>query len=130
MVQVSDQEFDRLVAQGIDAIPARFRELMQNVAVVVVDEPTEGERRELKLRRNEDLYGLYQGIPQINRRLDSGVLPDKITIFKGPIERAANSPEHVCAIVRDTVWHEVAHHFGFSETAVRRAESRRTRGSG
>jgi predicted Zn-dependent protease with MMP-like domain len=123
---MTDQEFDELVDQGIAAIPQKFLDLLDNVAIIVEERPTLEQRNKLNLDHGWDLFGLYEGISQ-NRRgpYYGGVLPDKITIFKGPIEAAAKTPQEVAQIVRDTVWHEIAHHFGMDEHEVRSAERKR-----
>lgn len=121
-------EFERLVAEGIETIPEKFRERLENVAVVVEEAPTAEQRRKLKLRRDHDLFGLYEGIPQTKRGPNYfGVLPDKITIFREPILAHARDAADAKAIVRDTVWHEIAHHFGMDERAVRTRERSRNR---
>jgi predicted Zn-dependent protease with MMP-like domain len=123
---MSNEQFEALVAAGIDAIPAEYTERLDNVAIVVSDEPTPEQRQRLSLRPWTTLFGLYQGVP-LGRR-GSGyslVLPDKITIFRRPIEAAARSNEEVKEIVRNTVWHEIAHHFGMDESQVRAAEAKR-----
>jgi predicted Zn-dependent protease with MMP-like domain len=119
------QKFEELVAQGIDKIPEKFLSLIRNVAIVVEDEPSHMQRRSLRLRRGDSLFGLYEGIPQTEREQYSGVLPDKITIFMRPILDAAKAEDEVREIVKDTVWHEIAHHFGLNEHRVRAAEKRR-----
>jgi predicted Zn-dependent protease with MMP-like domain len=120
------EEFEKLVAKGIDAIPQKFIDLMDNVAVVVEDEPNAAQKKELNLGHGYSLFGLYEGVPLGKRANYSGALPDKITIFKKPIEKAARSPEEVADIVRDTVWHEIAHHFGMEEDEVFEAERKRS----
>ena len=76
----------------------------------------------------QTLLGLYQGRPLTERSVwDSFGMPDRITIFQGPHERLARSPEHLEKLVEDTVWHEVAHYFGMDELQVRAAERRRAR---
>ncbi|HEU5214749.1 MAG TPA: metallopeptidase family protein [Gaiellaceae bacterium] len=99
--------FDRLVSDALDALPDDIRSLMSNVAVTVEDEPPPGER----------LLGLYQGIPWGRRGpYYAGALPDKITIYRGPLERmAGGDPERLRFAVRRTVFHEIAHHFGISD---------------
>ena len=71
------------------------------------------------------LFGLYEGVPQTKRWGYGQILPDKITIFKVPIEKFARSEEKIKNIVKETVWHEIAHHFGLDEKRVRQAEFRR-----
>ena len=100
-------DFDELVRAALDALPADLRDRMSNVAVVVEDEPPPG----------QPLLGLYQGVP-LTRRSSyyGGVLPDKITIFRGPLERLYGlDPERLQREVKRVVLHEVAHHFGISD---------------
>ena len=109
------RDFDQLVERAVRAIPARFRRRLHNVAFVVEAEPP-----------RPDLLGLYEGRPLTHRGVSDGfTMPDRITIFQGPHERLARSRERLEQMVRDTVWHEVAHYFGMDETQVRRAELRR-----
>jgi predicted Zn-dependent protease with MMP-like domain len=118
--------FEILVAEALDDIPARFRVLMENVAVVIEPQARPEQGREVGIRRGELLLGLYEGVPRTARGPNYGfVLPDKITIFKDAVERVAGTPERVREVVRDTVWHEVAHHFGADDERIRRAERRR-----
>lgn len=127
-IVLSNEEFDDLVCEGLDAIPGKFRKRLSNVAIIVEDAATPEQRRKLKLRHDYDLFGLYEGIPQTARGDHYyWVLPDKITIFRHPILEHAGSPEDVKRMVRDTVWHEIAHHFGIDEREVRRRERRRGR---
>lgn len=118
--------FEKLVAEAMDAIPEEFAKKLRNVAIVVEDEPTATQKRKLRLHRGHTLFGLYEGIPQAARGAGyTMVLPDKITIFQRPIEEAVRHESEIRAIVRDTVWHEIAHHFGMDEQRVRLAEKRR-----
>ena len=130
MFEVSREEFERFVGEGVEAIPERFRTLIENVAFLVDDVPTEEQRRENHLHPNETLLGLYEGIPRPARGEGYGglVLPDRVTIFKTPIEEASDSKEDVRKYVIDTVWHEIAHHFGLDEAAVEKRELERQKG--
>ena len=117
-----------MVDEGIKAIPASFLEKMDNVEIVVEEEPSSVQLKELKIGKGYYLFGLYQGIPRTKRGIDyAQVLPDKITIFKNPIEKTARSEEEIKKIVKETIWHEIAHHFGMDEKRVREAESHRRR---
>jgi predicted Zn-dependent protease with MMP-like domain len=102
-----EDEFAEYVQDALDALPAELREKVSNVEVVVEDEPPPGQR----------LLGLYQGVPLTNRGSYYGaVLPDKITIFRGPLERLYGRDEATLrAEVRRVVLHEIAHHFGISD---------------
>jgi predicted Zn-dependent protease with MMP-like domain len=121
-------EFDRLVAAACARIPARFRRRLQNVAIVVEPEPTAAQLGRARAPRGGTLLGLYEGRPLTRRSVfESFAMPDRITIFQGPHERAARGPEDLARLVEDTVWHEVAHYFGLNEGEVRAAERRRRR---
>lgn len=115
-------KFEQLVKEGIDAIPKRFLEKIDNADIVIEDEPTEEQVQKLKLRPGAKLFGLYEGIPKTKRGYYTWVLPDKITIFQKPIEEICFSDEQIKEQVKKTVWHEIAHHFGMDEERVRKAE--------
>jgi predicted Zn-dependent protease with MMP-like domain len=116
------------VEAGVMAIPERFLKKLDNVAVVIENEPTPAQIKKLDLHRGWTLFGLYEGVPQISRGSHYGaVLPDKITIFQKPIKEAAQDAEDIKKIVKSTVWHEIAHHFGMDEGEVRRLEIKRKR---
>lgn len=83
---------------------------MRNIEVVVEDEPTAEQ-----LRGEHELLGLYEGVPLTDRGAGEPYVPDRISIFRGPIERMSASPRRQADIVRDTVVHEIAHHFGISD---------------
>lgn len=128
-------DFEKLVDEAIAGLPENIRARMDNVAVIVENEPTPEQRRQNRLRPGDLLFGLYEGIPQTERggAVFSGMLPDKITIFKSHIEAVATTPEEIKEEVRETVWHEVAHHFGIGEVRVRqlsRARKRKSRAGG
>ncbi|MDP2741404.1 MAG: metallopeptidase family protein [bacterium] len=118
------EEFEQLVKEGIDAIPEKFLQKLKNVEICIEDNPSPQQLKSLRIR-NELLFGLYEGIPQTERESYGQVLPDKITIFKNQIEEASRSIDQTREIVKNTVWHEIAHHFGMSEIEVRNSEKRR-----
>ena len=121
-------EFDRLVEEAYRRIPKRFRRRMLNVAMVVEPEPSEQQLRSGRVPPGSTLLGLYEGRPLTTRSVFDGFsMPDRITIFQGPHERLAATPEECARLVEDTVWHEVAHYFGMDERAVRAAERKRRR---
>jgi predicted Zn-dependent protease with MMP-like domain len=118
--------FDRLVADAWARIPGRFRRRMQNIALLVADEPTREQLARGRVPRGDTLLGLYEGRPMTTRSVfEPFAMPDRITIFQGPHERMAQNPAHLAKLVEDTVWHEVAHYFGMNERQVRAAERRR-----
>jgi len=118
--------FEKLVEEGIALISQKFLRKLENVAIVVEDEPSAEQLKKLKLGKGYSLFGLYEGVPQIKRGPHYGMtLPDKITIFQKPIEKFAHSDDEIRQMVRDTVWHEIAHHFGSSEKSLREIEIKR-----
>jgi len=121
------KEFEKIVKEGIKAIPKRFLEKLDNIDIVIEDEPNSWQLRKLKTRKGFLIFGLYEGVPKTKRGSYGMVLPDKITIFKKPIEKIAQTEKEIREIVKNTIWHEIAHHFGFSEEEVRRAESKKRR---
>ena len=107
----------------MDELPQKYTDALDNVAVVYEDEPTPEQRIEMKLRHNETLFGLYQGIPQTGRGMGYNlVLPDKITIFKRPILRASRDMTELKAHIKHTLWHEIAHHFGLDHDRIHELE--------
>ncbi len=101
------EDFEDQVAEALDSIPDDIRRLMTNVAIVVENEPPAG----------MPLLGLYQGFPLTRRTSGyTGVPPDKITIYQGPLERHyGHDPETLRRQIRRVVVHEIAHHFGISD---------------
>lgn len=115
------RRFERLVARALRRLPPDIQALMDNVAVVVEDEPTPAQLASAGLPAGETLLGLYQGIPLTERTASYGMaLPDKITIFQGPIEGICDSDQQIVHEIRRTVIHELAHHFGLGEDDLRR----------
>jgi predicted Zn-dependent protease with MMP-like domain len=107
---MSPEEFEALVAEALDGIPDEFARYLENVSVVVEDEPDE-----------EGLYGLYQGVPLSERTHDfAAALPDRISIYRGPLVRDFRSRAQIRRQIRLTVVHEIAHFFGLDERRIRR----------
>ncbi len=111
------EQFEQLITESVLALPKSIRERMNNVEIVL----EEGDSP------NNSLFGLYHGVSQLRRGFSYGMnptLPDKITIWKGTIERFAGSEENIPSLVRRVVWHEIGHHFGFDEDGIRRLEEK------
>lgn len=121
--------FERLVAEAVTLIPARFRREMQNLALVVEDEPSVELLAEMEIEPPDSLYGLYQGTPLPERTWAYGNnLPDRITIFQRPIEEECDDDDEVRAVIGETLIHEVGHYFGMSEEEIEDIEERYWRG--
>jgi predicted Zn-dependent protease with MMP-like domain len=125
MFIVSQEQFEKLVEDGINAIPKPFIDKIDNIAFLVEDEPSQEQRRQLGLRCNQTLFGLYEGVPLPQRMGAVKIMPDKITIFKKPIEHYAHNLDDVKKQVIHTVWHEVAHYFGLDHDRIHELERNR-----
>ena len=121
--------FERLVEEALRLIPKRFRDAMQNVAVVVEDEPSDEILDEMEIPEEDTLFGLYQGTPLPERGWAHGNnLPDRISIYQFPIEDACENDDEIRDCVAETVIHEFGHHFGMSEEDIEVIEEKFWRG--
>jgi predicted Zn-dependent protease with MMP-like domain len=112
LVNDGSPDYEQLIQEALDALPAELRRAIANVEIVVEDEPPPG----------SNYLGLYRGVPLTQRGRGygapqyNGALPDKITVYRGPLERHyGHDPALLAAEVRHVVWHEIAHHFGISD---------------
>ena len=108
--------FEDLVAEALDSLPEDIAALINNVDIVVEDEPPQEYVRGLP--RGHTLFGHYHGIPLTGRSVYDRALPDKISIYRGPITRFFRSPDRIREQVRKTVIHEIGHHFGIDEARL------------
>jgi predicted Zn-dependent protease with MMP-like domain len=116
MIRMGRDEFEALVKQALDELPEEFAALLNNVAVVVEDEPSPEDLESVGLDPEmDDLLGLYLGVPLTERDTYYASLPDRVAIYRGPILRYCRSRREVVREVRDTVVHELGHHFGMEE---------------
>ncbi len=123
MLSVTEEEFEVLVREGIEAISVHYHSRIKNVAVVIGKEPTRHHLEVAGIQPGWTLYGLYEGVPLTERGENyMFTVPDKITIFSVPILKNADTIEDARKIVKNTVWHEFAHYFGLDEEEVGRRE--------
>jgi len=117
MLRMSRSEFEEHVAKALDALPERFAALLENVAVVVEDEPSDEDLLEAGLDpETETLFGLYQGVNLLDRGGSYGnVLPDRIAIYRVPLLEECEDRAELVREIRDTVIHEIGHYFGVPE---------------
>jgi predicted Zn-dependent protease with MMP-like domain len=113
-------DLEALVVDALERLPAPFRDRLGSVAIVIEEEPTPEQLASVRAR---GLYGLYQGVPRTAWAADQASMPSKITIFRGPLTRANRTPERLAAAVTDTVYHEIAHHFGISDARLHELRS-------
>ncbi len=115
MFSIPKKEFERLIIEAVEALPFSIRKKMENVELTLEEGESAG----------KNLLGFYHGIPQTVRGMGySFVLPDKITIYKKTIEEQVSNKEDLVCLVRRVVWHEIGHHFGFSEKAILKLEKK------
>jgi predicted Zn-dependent protease with MMP-like domain len=111
----TDDDIEAMVVDALDHLPSPFRDQLGSVAIVIEDQATPDQ---LALVGARGLYGLYQGVPRTRWSADGAPTPSKITIFRAPLIRANGTPERLAAAVADTVYHEIAHHFGISDERI------------
>ncbi len=117
-MEISREHFEGLVREAVMSLPEDFRLNMDNVSIIVADEPTPSQLTDNGLSQHDVLYGLYEGVPLPERGSYMPTLPDLITIFQTPIERAARDIDELQDQIVTTVRHEVAHYFGFSDLEI------------
>lgn len=122
-MKLSDEEFEKLVYQALEEVPRRFKERMENIDIAIEDSPSRSLLEEMGIRPPGTLFGLYQGVPLKERGHWYGnVLPDKITLYKKPLEQFSRTAEGLKQNVVKTVIHEIAHYFGFDDEELEELE--------
>ncbi|HXT69836.1 MAG TPA: metallopeptidase family protein [Vicinamibacterales bacterium] len=122
---MTKQEFQHLVEEAVRTIPQRFRDAMQNIAIVIEDEPSLETLEEVDIEPPDTLLGLYQGTPLPERQWAHGnVLPDKITLYQLPIEDESENEDDLIVAIGETLIHEVGHYFGLSEEEIQEIEDK------
>jgi predicted Zn-dependent protease with MMP-like domain len=125
-MNISRRQFEKWVSEAIENVPQKFQERINNLAFFIEDYPSEAQLQKARLLGKKDilLLGLYEGYHQ-SKRLDIGpVFPDRITIFKKPIESLSKTEEGLRNQIFNTVRHEIAHHFGSDEKGAQKAGRR------
>lgn len=133
--------FDILVEEALGTIPQKFRDALKNIVIVVEDEPSKEQLDSIDdedddddgadepFGENDTLLGLYEGLPLTERKWDDGNrLPDKVTLFQGPIEDASEDADDVVVAIGETLIHEIGHYFGLSEDEIQAIEEEYWRG--
>jgi predicted Zn-dependent protease with MMP-like domain len=128
-MKMNRERFRRLVDEALQTIPDDFRNAMDNIAIVVEDEPTSEQLAEVGIEPPDSLLGLYQGTPLTERQWAHGnTLPDKITLFQRVIEDESEDEDDMVVAIGETLIHEVGHYFGMSEEEIEEIEERYWRG--
>ena len=112
---LSRAAFEKLVGEALDGLPLQFAEMLENVAVVVEEEPEPRVLAEMGMDPDEELLRLYLGVPLPERGSQYQSLPDRVAIYRGPVLRCCRSRREIVREVRDTVVHELGHYFGLED---------------
>jgi predicted Zn-dependent protease with MMP-like domain len=118
VMQIPDDEFETLLEEAINNIPKPYKDHIDNVAFILEDDPSPEQRVRLNLYPGETLFGLYEGVPLPRRSGTLKLLPDKITIFKNPLQNASADKVILKQNIGHTVWHEIAHYFGLDHQRI------------
>lgn len=118
MIQVSDEQFDKLINEALATLPGEHIKQIENIAIVREDDPTPQQRTTLALRDDQSLYGLYEGLPLSARQGQTRLMPDKITLFKNPLSWSANNLGEFKEQIRHTLWHEIGHYYGLNHDQI------------
>ncbi len=128
MIEISDKQFKKIVSGAIDGIPSPYIDRLQNVAFIIEDTPTPAQSQKLGLRCNDLLFGLYEGVPLPQRQGATKLLPDKVTLFKKPLQMVSHNLGELTKHVKHTIWHEVGHYFGLNHARIHEIENRSSSG--
>lgn len=118
MIEVSDEEFQKLVDEALSTLPKEHVDKLQNVAILYEHDPTPEQREKLHLRHDQSLFGLYEGVPLAQRQGTTRLLPDKITLFINPLRWSVDSIAGLKEQIRHTLWHEIAHYYGLNHPEI------------
>ena len=123
-MELTDQQFDELITRAMNELPQEYIRGLQNVVIIMEDEPSDEQREKMKLQGNL-LLGLFEGIPMTKKGNGfSGMLPDKITLFKNQILATVDSDESLFQQVKRTLWHEIAHYYGLDHDRMHHLQNR------
>ena len=123
MVEVSDEQFQELINLAMTELPGEHVKNIENVAILYEDLPTQEQMINAGITGpNQTLLGLYEGVPLTKRQGMTRTFPDKITLFKQPLQWRANSVDELKEEIKHTIWHEVAHYYGLDHKKIRELE--------
>jgi len=127
MMQLTDEQFDQIISRAMDELPQEYIKGLENVVIVQADDPTPEQLIKMKIDHDHVLLGLYEGVPLTQRGSGfSGMLPDKITLFKHPILMIVANEGELFEQVKRTLWHEMAHYYGLSHDRMDELQTRRS----
>lgn len=119
---ITNKQFDQLINQALEQLPGEHVKRIKNVAILAQDDPDDEQRVRLKLRNDQTLLGLYEGVPLSHRQGLETSLPDKITLFKNPLLARSHDLLSLKEEIKHTLWHEIAHYYGLDHDKIRELE--------
>jgi predicted Zn-dependent protease with MMP-like domain len=122
MIEVSDEQFQQLIDQALSELPGEHVKNIQNIAILYEAEPTPEQREKLALRDDQSLLGLYEGVPLSQRQGMTRIFPDKITLFRKPLQWQAHDLNSLKEEIKHTLWHEIAHYYGLDHDRIHELE--------
>jgi predicted Zn-dependent protease with MMP-like domain len=122
VIQVTDEEFEQYIDLALASLPGEHVKNIQNIAITWAEEPSDEQRIKLELRVHETLLGLYEGVPLAQRQGIAPILPDKITLFRGPLCAQAADTQQLQEEIRHTLWHEIGHYYGLDHKRIAELE--------
>jgi predicted Zn-dependent protease with MMP-like domain len=122
MINLSDDDFQRLINEALEELPGEHVKGISNIAVLYEDWPTEEQRQKVSLKPYQTLLGLYEGVPLPRRQGMDRLFPDKITLFKQPLLGQAADEKSLKEQIKHTLWHEIAHYYGLDHDKIHELE--------
>ncbi len=123
MVNISRDTFIEFINESIDELPKNHIQSLKNVAIIVEDRPSQEQLKRLNVAKYHTLYGLYEGIPLSQRQGIQKTLPDKITLFKEPLQEGSRNLINLKENIKHTLWHEIAHYYGLNHEQIKGLET-------
>jgi predicted Zn-dependent protease with MMP-like domain len=122
MIEISDEQFQQLINEALEELPGEHVKNIKNVAILYEDEPTPEQREKSNLTPYQTLLGLYEGVPLSQRQGHSGLFPDRITLFRRPLQSRAGDEAELKEEIKHTLWHEIAHYYGLDHDRIHELE--------
>jgi predicted Zn-dependent protease with MMP-like domain len=117
MIETDSDTFENLITEALDSLPGEHVKQIKNVAITWADNPSPLQRTELQLRNDQTLFGLAR-----RQGATGGLIPDKITLFRGPLSASVHDIAGLKEQIRHTLWHEIAHYYGLNHDRIHELE--------